>query len=351
MGVAELLDQHFPVHGNRQGVSMGALTTVWLTHVLSEADHRLTQVRGWAKQRLMTLRQCSGQAVSELDFTDDRLADVLSALSDDGRWQAFEQALNQRLLRVYDLRTERVRLDSTTASGYWTVSAEGLLQFGHSKDHRPDLPQVKVMLASLDPLGLPLVTQVLSGECADDPLYVPAIAEVRQGLGQPGLLYIGDSKMGALETRAYVEAGDDFYLCPLGLVQLPADVLAGYLVPVWTGAQPLLTVWRPGADGVPEVIAEGFEVTQALTAQVADETVAWTERRLVVRSRALAEAARRGLQARLDQGADGIGGLVRAQTGQEGVHRVGRVAPGGRSHCGPPRCGGSVATDISGARA
>jgi transposase len=109
-----------------------------------------------------------------------------------------------------------------------------LLQFGHSKDHRPDLPQVKVMLASLDPVGLPLVTQVLSGERADDPLYMPAIAEVRQGLGRRGLLYIGDSKLGALDTRAFVQAGGDYYLCPLGLVQVPADVLDSYLAPVWT---------------------------------------------------------------------------------------------------------------------
>ena len=209
MGVPTLLDQHFPAHGNRQGLSLGWLATAWLSHVLSESDHRLSLVRGWARQRLETLRRCSGQAMVELDFTDDRLADVLHALSDDERWRAFESALNGNLLRVYDLPAERVRVDSTTASGYWTVSEEGLLQFGHSKDHRPDLPQVKVMLSSLDPLGMPVVSQVVSGERADDPLYVPAITEVRQGLGRRGLLYVGDCKMGALETRAFVQGGGD----------------------------------------------------------------------------------------------------------------------------------------------
>ncbi|MBI3973991.1 MAG: hypothetical protein HY332_22155, partial [Chloroflexi bacterium] len=44
---------------------------------------------------------------------------------------------------------------------------DGLFQFGHRKDHRPDLPQVKVMLSALDPLGLPLTTAVLRGERAD----------------------------------------------------------------------------------------------------------------------------------------------------------------------------------------
>lgn len=113
--------------------------------------------------------------VQDLDFSDDCLRDVLRALSDDSRWEAFEGALNQRLLRVYDLNPERVRLDSTTASGYWRVTSGGLFQLRHSKDRRPDLPQVKVKLATLDPLGMPLATVVVSGERADDLLYIPTI--------------------------------------------------------------------------------------------------------------------------------------------------------------------------------
>lgn len=68
-----------------------------------------------------------------------------------------------------------MRLDSTTASGYGSVTPDGLFQFGHSKDHRPDLPQVKVILSTLDPLGLPLATTVPPGQRADGPLYIPAI--------------------------------------------------------------------------------------------------------------------------------------------------------------------------------
>ena len=74
-------------------------------------------------------------------------------LSDDTRWANFESALNQQTVRVYELPTERVHVDSTSASAYTTVTEEGLFQFGHSKDHRPDLPQVKVMQAVLDPFG------------------------------------------------------------------------------------------------------------------------------------------------------------------------------------------------------
>ena len=140
------------------GLSRGWVTVLWLTHILSEADHRLNHVQPWAKQRLHTLRGAPGQPVHPLYLSDDRLAAVLEALSHDQQWQAFEGAFTQQLLRVYDLQPERVRLDTTTASGYWRVTEDGLFQFGHSKDHRPDLPQVKVMLAVLDPLGLPVAT-------------------------------------------------------------------------------------------------------------------------------------------------------------------------------------------------
>ncbi len=63
-----------------------------------------------------------------------------------------------------------VRLDSTNGSGYWQVTEDGLFQFGHSKGHRLTLPQFKVMLATLDPLGLAVGLQVVSGDKADDSL-------------------------------------------------------------------------------------------------------------------------------------------------------------------------------------
>src|SRR5215831_13285614 len=98
MGVQPLLDMHFPTHGNWQGLSLGWVTVIWLAHILSQADHRLNHVEPWVEQRLHTLRGGTGQLVHPLDVSDDRLAAVLEALSDDDRWRAFESTLNQHLL-------------------------------------------------------------------------------------------------------------------------------------------------------------------------------------------------------------------------------------------------------------
>src|SRR6266516_1493166 len=138
MGVPALWAEHFPTHGNWVGLNLGWVTAIWLSHMLSQADHRLNHVQPWAKQRLHILRGCTGQWVHPLDVSDDRLAAVLEALSDDVRWRGLEGALTRQLLRVYDLQPERVRVDSTTASGDWVVTEDGLFQFGHSQDHRPD---------------------------------------------------------------------------------------------------------------------------------------------------------------------------------------------------------------------
>lgn len=51
MGVAELINEHFAMHGHWQGASAGAITQVWLSFILSEGDHRLNQVEAWYEKR------------------------------------------------------------------------------------------------------------------------------------------------------------------------------------------------------------------------------------------------------------------------------------------------------------
>src|SRR5438128_1636569 len=299
MGLPTLFDDHFPTHGNWTGLSLGWVSTIWLSSILSRGDHRLVHVEPWVATRLWTLGVTTGQAVTRADFTDDRLEIVLRRLSDDTRWAALEAALNQHLVRVYDLSTARVHVDSTSASVYATVSEGGLCQFGHSKDHRPDLPQVKVMQAVLDPLGMPLATDVVSGERADDPLYMPCIARVQASVGRHGLLYVGDCKMASRDTRARIAAAGDFYLCPLPQVQLDQGEFDAALEAVCHGEHVLSSVVREGPKGQPELIAEGYEYPVAMSQKGEGQGESWTERRLMVRSVRHAQAAEAALRARV----------------------------------------------------
>ncbi|MCZ7570798.1 MAG: hypothetical protein M5U01_19740 [Ardenticatenaceae bacterium] len=319
MGLPRLVDAHLRVHGKRQGVSVGWVTAIWLAHILSEADHRLNQVETWAAQRLETLRACVPEAVTVKDLRDDRLADVVRLLSADESWQALEGALNRDLLRVYDLRARRVHVDSTSASGYWHVTEDGLFQFGHSQDGRDDQPQVKVMLAVLDPLGLAVATDVVSGPRADDPLYLPIIRCVRQSLDHSGLLSVGDCKMAAFETRAALAHEGDGYLCPLSALQMPPEVVRRHLdTALRAGA--LQAVERPGLDGRLEVIAEGVEWTERLEAVVEGQLVVWQERRMLVRSIAQARAAEAALRTRLAEAQAALTSLATPGRGKTSLH-------------------------------
>jgi transposase len=116
---------------------------------------------------------------------------------------AIETSLWQNSVSVYRLNPERVRLDSTTASGYHTLDDEGIMQMGYNPQNN-NLPQVKVMVGSVDVgvNGHLIATEVVSGQKADDPLYVPVIERLRHTLKESGLLYMGDSKMGALATQS-----------------------------------------------------------------------------------------------------------------------------------------------------
>ena len=125
-------------------------------------------------------------------------------------------------------------------------------------------------LFSIDPWGMPVATQVVSGERADDPLYVPAIKQVRNRLGVSGLLYVGDSKMAAVATRAFVQENKDTYLCPLSKKQLSAATLSEYLAVVPT---PLV---REDAMGQCKEIAVGFEREVKVTHQTAVSALTWS---------------------------------------------------------------------------
>jgi transposase len=173
------------------------------------------------------------------------------------------------------------------------------------------------MLSALDSLGLPVATQVVSGESADDPLYIPAIEQVSQSLDEQGLLYVGDCKMAALQTRAFVQAKQDGYLCPLSNKQMPEAVLDEYLQPVWAGTQPLTEVTREREAGQPELLAQGYEQTVTLSAQVRGKSITWTERQLIVRSIKLAKAATEALQARLAKAQAEVEHLTKPKQGKK----------------------------------
>src|SRR5712692_8792472 len=294
LALDESLDAIWPRHGNWQGLSPGQVLVTWLTHILSEGDHRMNQVQDWANTLPHTLSTLWGQPVRASDLSDDRLAEVVRHLSLPAVWHPLEQAVSQNLIRVYRLKPERVRLDTTSVSVYADRDEVAVLfQHGHSKDHRHDLRQFKVMLAALDPLGVVVAADVVAGQRADDGLYLPTILRLQTTLAESGMLYIGDAKMGALATRAYLQATGNHYLVPLAQIGHLPEQMAEWVSAATSGQVKLSPVRAADSRAL---LGEGYEVSRPQVGQRPDgRPVRWTERVLLVRSEAFAQAARRGL--------------------------------------------------------
>jgi transposase len=289
-----ILDHHLGNHGHHQGWSNGWLATVWLAYILSQGDHRKAAVREWANALPHTLEQLVDQPLRDVEFSDDRLGGVLRRLSNDAAWEAIEHELWAATVAVYELEVRGIRLDSTTSYGYHHVTEEGVMQLGHSKDHRPDLPQLKLMAAAAEPAGHLIACDLQPGQRADDPLYTPLIKRVRGVLGRTGLVYAGDCKMAALATRAEIAAHQDYYVMPLPLTGETAAEFATWVDAVVKGEQGATLVW----DG-DRLLGGGYECVRTLSATVDDQTVRWSERVQIVRSVTLAQRQRATLDRHL----------------------------------------------------
>jgi transposase len=309
-----IFDHHLGRHGLHQGLSWGWIATIWLAHILTESDHRKQPVQGWVKQAKETIEKITGQQVRELDFTDDRLTLLLRRLSKPDTWHEVEKELSQSIIRVYELKPERVRLDPTTVSGYHEGGEESLFQYGHSKDD-PTLQQVKVMVAALDPLGMPLVSQVVAGNMADDPLYIPAVDRVLQIIDGVGLLFVGDSKMSALAIRAHIHHLNQHYLCPLAKTGDTATEMEKWVEAANNGEKTLQSVYIKSENGERKRLAEGYVLERTVQTTIApltntnndeadpttdkEQTIKWTEQVFVVRSESYRQSLLNGLDRRL----------------------------------------------------
>lgn len=306
MGIREQIDKEMPeVHGNWQGLSYGELTVLMLGYIVSQGDHRLCAIEAWVKAHHKTLEAATGWKIRQTDASDDRLAVLLGVFGKNPEnCEQLEVKLGQELIRAYELPTEVARADTSSFNVHHQPgtenATESLLQYGHSKDHRPDLLQYRQMLATLDPVALPLASQTLAGNGADDPLYVSIWQQLVRVIGKQDFLFVADTKASALASRGQIAQQGGIYCFPLPRTgQVPA------MLETWVlnHPSPLQLLQLPHQSSADIPLGVGFEMV--LGKQWWDEStgtwVRWTERHLVVHSYAVAERKLLTLQQRLDE--------------------------------------------------
>lgn len=318
LSIPEIYDREVGDHGLHTGLSGGWLLTIWLVFILTESDHTKYKVEDWVERHQKLLSHLTGRQINAQEFNDNRLSALLKRLSKRKRWHRFEAAIWQNSIEVYEILAPGVgdlysaHLDSTTVSGYHRMHEDGVMQRGHSKDHRPDLPQLKLMTAAMHPHGHLAASTVESGNTADDSLYLPLIARVRQMLGHAGVLYVGDSKMAALATRAQIACDGDYYLTVAPMTGQTAKQMSDWIDAGLSGTPALTTLNKENG----ERSGRGYEFVRQCTAQLSTgkegelESFTFSERVPVIQSGSLAQAQSKRLEKRLAKAAAEIAQLT-----------------------------------------
>jgi len=122
---------------------------------------------------------------------------------------------------------------------------------------------------------------------------------IRPGLQTTGLLFVGDWKMSALETRAYLARHQDFSLSPLPLTGTTAEAMDAWITAGVTQGEvgEFERILRTNDRGQEVLAAEGYECERTCGAPVG--AAAWSERVVVVRSPMHANQQAAGLETRL----------------------------------------------------
>lgn len=304
MGVREKIDSHWKPHGNWGGLSYGQLAQLFLTYVLHSLNHRLYQMEQWVDNHQTVIEQVTSWEITKKDATDDRLGIMLEILgADDSNRIAFQQNMGQHLIHAYALPTDVARYDTTSFNVHHAPSGAGdLLRFGHSKDHRPDLLQFKQGLGTLDPAGIPLWSETLSGNTADDTRYVTAWRELAKTIGHVKFVYVADCKAAALSTRATIDSEGGNYLFPLPMTGETPDKLRRLVLSPPQKPLPIRIDKIEKGEPKETEIDQGFSIFETIGAETEDgHTHSWKEQWFIVQSHAYANTQKKACLNRLEK--------------------------------------------------
>ena len=130
----ELLEAHCPVlHAIWSGLTPAQGMMVWFCYMVDQLDHRLSPVATWTQSHRRRLEALVGSAVRPEDLCDDKLGRLLEVFAQNEHWQAFETALNQQFIRLYDPDESIIQLDPTIGQSFRKTTEEGLFQRGDER--------------------------------------------------------------------------------------------------------------------------------------------------------------------------------------------------------------------------
>jgi transposase len=199
--LAGTLERHLPAADGRTTLPAATAIGVLVCNLCVEREP-LYGLAGWAagfEPGLLGLEP--GEAGL---LNDDRVGRALDQLFDADRASLLCE-LVLRAVREFEIDCGQLHNDSTSLVLHGDyVAADGhqrggkptvIAARGHSKDHRPDLKQLVLILTVTADGAVPLTHRLAAGNTNDDSTHIDTWDELRTLTGQAGFLYVADSKL------------------------------------------------------------------------------------------------------------------------------------------------------------
>ena len=149
-----------------------------------------------AEQARGTLLAKACGLASDESFDEDDLYEAMDELN--GGWVKMEKALYQKSFP----QGVRLVLYDLTSVYFEGKGPAGLSQYGHSRDHRPDRPQI-ILAVATDLEGAPIHLEVLRGNRADNTTLTGLLSNLRRRFGIQEAMFVFD---GGMSSRLNLEA-------------------------------------------------------------------------------------------------------------------------------------------------
>ena len=209
LGVETLLERAIPRAGR---IAPARALGVLLRNIaLNDRQPIYTHVEWAARADPPLIGLAEGEAAY---LNDDRVGRALDRLFDADR-AALMTELVLSAIREFHIDLEQLHNDSTTVtfSGLY-AQADGrsirgkptaVVQYGHNKDHRPDLKQLLFVLTVSADGAVPIHYRALSGATSDSRTHIDTWEMLRKLTGTAAFLYVADCKLCSKATLQHID--------------------------------------------------------------------------------------------------------------------------------------------------
>src|SRR5437899_393747 len=225
IGLAEELDAQDP--GSRQQVSVGTATVAMILNGLGFSNRQLYLVPQYFANK--PIEHLLGAGIHAEMLNDDCLGRTLDWLYAHDPTKLFA-GIASRARQIFGIKAQQIHVDTTSfsVSGQYAMADKGTeseteaergpseaaviaITHGYSRDHREDLKQWMIALATTHDGDVPLFLQPLDGNSSDKVSLLAAIttiqAQLREANAEPGM-YVADSGVYSEGNMRYLnEAG------------------------------------------------------------------------------------------------------------------------------------------------